>query len=77
MTIGECIAELGLFSSKVGIRILPSLRVKKYMEGVHCYYSQTNYRECQINCVYAKNDAIVFVITEAEAIKHGLVKEDN
>lgn len=47
------------------------------MEGVHFYYSQTNYRECQINCVYAKNDAIVFVITEAEAIKHGLVKEDN
>lgn len=33
MTIGECIAELGLFSSKVGIRILPSLRVKKIYGG--------------------------------------------
>lgn len=74
MTVGKCIAELGLFSSKVGIRILPSLRVKKYMKGVHFYYSQTIYRECQIDCVYAKNDAIVFVITETEAIKHGLIK---
>lgn len=76
MTIGECIAELGLFSSKVGIRILPSLRVKKYMEGKDMYFSKTNYRDCQIGCVYAKNDAIVFVITETEAIKHGLIKEE-
>lgn len=76
MTIKECINTLELYSSRVGIRILPSLRVKKYMEGKDMYFSKTNYRDCQIGCVYAKNDAIVFVITETEAIKHGLIKEE-
>lgn len=31
---------------------------------------------CEIAKAYAKNDAIVFVVSHAEAVKNGLVKED-
>lgn len=73
MTIKECINKLDLYSNKVGIRILPNERAK-YLKGKDMYFASANYRDCQINCVYAKNNAIVFVVTELEAIKHGLIK---
>ena len=75
MTIKDCINELCLFSDIVGIRILPNERVK-YMQGKDMYFARDNYKDCQVDCAYAKNDAIVFVITRTEAVKHGLVKED-
>ena len=75
LTIKECIEKLGLFSDRVGIRILPNERAK-YLKGRDMYVASADYKNCQVNCAYAKNDAIVFVVTHTEAVKHGLVKED-
>lgn len=75
MTIKDCINELCLFFDRVGIRILPNERVK-YMQGKDMYFAKANYKDCQVDCAYAKNDAIVFIVTHTEAVKHGLVKED-
>lgn len=75
MRIKECINELNLYSDKVGIRILPYGRAK-YMQGKDMYFASTKYRDCKIQRAYGKNDAIVFVVSHAEAVKHGLVKED-
>ena len=75
MRIKECINELNLYSDRVGIRILPSRRAK-YMQGKDMYFASAKYRECRVERAYGKNDAIVFVITHEEAVKHDLVKED-
>lgn len=40
------------------------------------YSARMDYNECEIVKVDAKNDAIVFVVSHSEAVKHGLVKED-
>lgn len=75
LTIKDCIEKLGLFSDRVGIRILPNKRAK-YLQGKDMYFASANYKDCQVDCAYGKNDAIVFVVTHTEAVKHGLVKED-
>lgn len=75
MRIKECINELNLYSDRIGIRILPSRRAK-YMQGKDLYFGHLEIKHCQIDRAYGKNDAIVFVVTHAEAIKHGLAKED-
>lgn len=75
LTIKDCIEKLGLFSDRVGIRILPNKRAK-YLQGKDMYFASANYKDYQVDCAYGKNDAIVFVVTHAEAVKNGLVKED-
>ena len=75
LTIKECIEKLGLSYDKVGIRILPNERAK-YLRGNDILFASANYKDCQVDCAYGKNDKIVFVVTHAEAVKHGLVKED-
>lgn len=69
MKIKEVLEHLVTVNDKVGIRILPNKRAK-YMIAFDMY------RECEIAKAYAKNGAIVFVVSHAEAVKHGLVKED-
>lgn len=75
MRIKECINEFDLYSDRVGIRILPSRRTK-YMQGKDMYFASAKYRNCVIAYLRAKNGCVVFVITHAEAVKNGLVKED-
>lgn len=75
LTIKECIEKLVLFNDRVGVRILPNEKIK-YMQGRDMYFASANYKSCQVDCAYGKNNAIVFVISHAEAVKHGLVKED-
>ena len=75
MTIGEIIEHFDMFNDKVGLRILPSTRAK-YKKGDEMYFASAKYKDCVIRYLEAKNDAIVFVVTKFEAIKHGLVKED-
>lgn len=75
MTIGEFIEHFDMFNDKVGIQILPSTRVK-YKKGDEMYFATGDYKDCVIKYLSAKNDAIVFVVTKFEAIRHGLVKED-
>lgn len=74
MKIKECINELNLYSDRVGIRILPCERAK-YMRGENMLSASADYGECEIQCAYGKNDAIVFVVTKAEALKHNLIQE--
>lgn len=74
LTIKECIEKLGLFSDRVGIRILPNKRAK-YLQGKDMYFASADYKNCQVDCAYGKNDAIVFVVTRAEALKHNLIQE--
>jgi hypothetical protein len=71
----DYIEKLGLFSDRVGIRILPNKRAK-YIQGKDLYFGHLEIKHCQIDCAYGKNDAIVFIVSHAEAVKHGLVKED-
>ena len=73
MKIKEALEDLVLFDDRVGIRILPSKRAK-YMVGDVMYFGRMDYKGCEIAKAYAKNDAIVFVVTRAEALKHNLVK---
>ena len=40
------------------------------------YSASIDYKGCEITKAYAKNNAIVFIVSHAEAVKHGLVKED-
>ena len=75
MKIKEALDDLVLLNSKVGIRILPNKRTK-YMKGYEMYLARMDYKECEIAKAYAKNDAIVFVVTKFEAIRHGLFKEN-
>lgn len=75
MTIGEFIEHFDMFNDKVGIQILPNKRTK-YMKGDEMYFATGDYKDCVIKYLSAKNDAIVFVVTKPEAVKHGLVKED-
>ena len=75
MKIKEALEDLVTVNDKVGIRILPNKRAK-YMIAIDMYCTSMNYRECEIAKAYAKNDAIVFIVSHAEAVKHGLVKED-
>ena len=75
LTIKDCIEKLDLFSDRVGIRILPNERAK-YLKGRDMYFASADYKNCQVAGAYGKNDAIVFVVSHAEAVKHGLVKED-
>ena len=75
MTIGEFIEHFDMFNDKLGIQILPSTRVK-YKKGDEMYFATGDYKDCVIKYLSAKNDAIVFVVSHAEAVKHGLVKED-
>lgn len=75
MKIKEALEDLVTVDDKVGIRILPNKRAK-YMIAFDMYRTSMHYRECEIAKVYAKNDAIVFVVSHAEAVKYGLVKED-
>ena len=75
LTIKDCIEKLGLFSDRVGVRILPNKRAK-YIQGKDLYFGHLEIKHCQIDCAYGKNDAIVFVVSHTEAVKHGLVKED-
>ena len=60
---------------KRGLRILPSTRAK-YKKGDEMYFASAKYKDCVSRYLEAKNDAIVFVVTKFEAIRHGLVKED-
>ena len=46
------------------------------MTGCEMYSARMDYKGCEITKAYAKNNAIVFVVSHAEAVKHGLVKED-
>lgn len=75
MKIKEALEDLVTVDDKVGIRILPNKRAK-YMIAYDMYRDSMHYRECEIAKAYAKNDAIVFVVSHAEAVKHGLVKEN-
>lgn len=75
MTVGEFIEHFDMFNDKVGFQILPSTRAK-YKKGDEMYFATGNYKDCEIKYLSAKNDAIVFVVTHAEAVKNGLVKED-
>lgn len=75
MTIGKIIKQFDMFNDKVGLQILPSTRVK-YKKGDEMYFASAKYRNCVIAYLIAKNSRVVFVITHAEAVKHGLVKED-
>ena len=75
MTIGEFIEHFDMFNDKLGIQILPSTKAK-YMKGDEMYFATGDYKDCVIKYLSAKNDAIVFVVSHAEAVKHGLVKED-
>lgn len=75
MKIKEALVNLVLLNNKVGIRILPNKQTK-YMIGCEMYSASIDYKECEIVKADAKNDAIVFVVSHAEAVKHGLVKED-
>ena len=75
MTVGEFIEHFDMFNDKVGFQILPSTRAK-YKKGDEMYFATGNYKDCEIKYLIAKNDAIVFVVTHAEAVKNGLVKED-
>ena len=75
MKIKEALVNLVLLNNKVGIRILPK-KQPKYMTGCEMYSARTDYNGCEIVKADAKNDAIVFVVSHAEAVKHGLVKED-
>lgn len=74
MRIKKCINELNLYSDKVGIRILPYGRAK-YMQGKDMLFASADYGECKVQCAYGKNDAIVFVVTKEEALKHNLIQE--
>lgn len=73
MTVGDFIKHFDMFSNKLGFQILPSTRAK-YKKGYEMYFTSAKYRDCVIEYLRTKNDAIVFVITEDEAIKHGLIK---
>lgn len=75
MTVGEFIEHFDMFNDKVGFQILPSTRAK-YKKGDEMYFATGNYKDCEIKYLSAKNDAIVFVVSHAEAVKNGLVKED-
>jgi len=75
MTVGEFIKHFDLFNDKLGFQILPSTKAK-YKKGDEMYFATGNYKDCEIKYLSAKNDAIVFVVTHAEAVKHGLAKED-
>lgn len=72
MTIKECIEQLNLYSDKCGIVIIPHERAK-YMQGQAMLLASADYGDCQIQCAYGKNNAIVFVVTKAEALKHNLI----
>ena len=75
MKIKEALDDLIILDNKVGIRILPKEQ-PKYMTGYEMYSASIDYKGCEITKAYAKNDAIVFVVSHAEAVKHGLVKKD-
>ena len=75
MKIKEALVNLVLLNNKVGIRILPKEQVK-YMTGYDMHLSSMDYKGCEITKAYAKNNAIVFVVSHTEAVKHGLIKED-
>lgn len=75
MTIGEIIKQFDMFNDKVGLQILPSTRAK-YRKGDEMYFASAKYRECVIAYLSAKNGCVVFVVSHAEAVKNGLVKED-
>lgn len=75
MKIKEALVNLVLLNNKVGIRILPKEQ-PKYMTGYEMYSASIDYKGCEITKAYAKNNAIVFIVSHAEAVKHGLVKED-
>lgn len=75
MVIGEIIEHFDMFNDKIGLQILPNTRAK-YMKGYKMYYASAKYRECVIAYLSAKNDCVVFVVSHAEAVKNGLVKED-
>lgn len=74
MTIGEFIEHFDMFNDKLGIQILPSNRAE-YKKGDEMYFATGDYKDCVIKYLSAKNDAIVFVVTKFEAIRHGLIKE--
>lgn len=75
MKIKEALDELVILDNKVGIRILPKEQIK-YMTGYEMYLSCMDYKGCEITKAYAKNNAIVFIVSHVEAVKHGLIKED-
>ena len=75
MKIKDALDDLIILDNKVGIRILPKEQ-PKYMTGYEMYLSSMDYKGCEITKAYAKNNAIVFIVTHSEAVKHGLIKED-
>lgn len=75
MTVGEFIEHFDMFNDKVGFQILPSTRAK-YKKGDEMYFCTGNYKDCEIKYLSAKNDCVVFIVSHAEAVKNGLVKED-
>ena len=74
MTVGEFIEHFDMFNDKVGFQILPSTRAK-YKKGDEMYFATGNYKDCEIKYLSAKNNAIVFVVTKAEVLKHNLIQE--
>ena len=75
MKIKEALDDLIILDNKVGIRILPKEQ-PKYMTGYEMYLASIDYKGCEFTNAYAKNNAIVFIVSHAEAVKHGLVKGD-
>lgn len=75
MTIGEIIEHFDMFNDKIGLQILPNTRAK-YKKGDEMYFASAKYRDCVIKYLSAKNDCVVFVVSHAEAVKNGLIKED-
>lgn len=75
MTIGKIIKQFDMFNDKVGLQILPNTRAK-YKKGDEMYFASAKYRDCVIKYLSAKNDCVVFVVSHAEAVKNGLIKED-
>ena len=75
MKIKEALDDLIILDNKVGIRILPKEQ-PKYMTGYEMYSASIDYKGCETTKAYAKNNAIVFIATHAEAVRHGSVKED-
>ena len=75
MKIKEALDDLIILDNKVGIRILPKEQ-PKYMTGYEMHSASIDYKGCEITKAYAKNNAIVFIVSHAEAVRHGLVKEN-
>lgn len=60
--------------TKLGSRYCLALGLNT-RKAMKCIFATGNYKDCEIKYLSAKNDAIVFVVTKAEALKHNLIQE--